>query len=83
MTAQGERMVPILQLLVIFLLGAVQAFASDALSVDIPALREAFLKEHRVLEKVLEGKSQWAGTFCEGNYHYRILLKTTVDDLSI
>jgi len=53
------------------------------LPLNIPALREAFLKEHRVYEKVFEGKSQWSGFFCEGGYQYRVSLKTTVNDLKI
>jgi len=39
--------------------------------------------EHRVLEKVIKGKSQWEGYFCQGVYEYRILLKTQISRIEI
>jgi|688.fasta_scaffold194983_2 hypothetical protein len=57
------------------------AFANA--SVDISALREALSSENRVFEKVVEGQDKWAGAFCNGNYHYRVLLRTQLKELKI
>lgn len=73
----------LVQLLFLLSVTSLGIQASDSAPFNGPALREAFLKEHRVFEKIVEGKSNWSGTFCNGNYHYRIMLKTTVDDLNI
>lgn len=50
---------------------------------DLSNIRREFLEDHRVFEKVIEGKSEWESVFCQGVYSYRILLRTQLKDLDI
>lgn len=50
---------------------------------NLSSLEEAFLREHRLFEKVVEGRSQWQSAFCPGAYEYRVLLQTRMTDLGI
>ena len=46
-------------------------------------LREALLGKHRLLEKIVEERSEWESAFCPGVYYHRILLRTRISDLGI
>lgn len=50
---------------------------------DLSAIRRAFIEDHRIFEKVIEGKSEWHSTFCQGVYSYRVILRTQLKDLDI
>jgi len=65
------------------LLFCLTGYASVAPFSNLSSIRQAFLEDHRVFEKVIEGKSQWQSTFCPGVYHYRIMLRTQLKDLDI
>ena len=57
--------------------------ASVAPFSDGSSIRREFLEEHRVFEKIIEGKSDWESTFCHGVYSYRIMVRTQLKDLDI
>ncbi|NBX75805.1 MAG: hypothetical protein EBQ92_04560 [Proteobacteria bacterium] len=62
---------------------SLSAQASLAPFSDISSIRREFLEDHRVFEKVIEGKSEWESTFCHGVYSYRIMVRTQLKDLDI
>lgn len=45
--------------------------------------KQRFLAEHRVFRKVVEGKAEWDSYFCRGQYDYRLLLQTQIQELDI
>jgi len=65
------------------ILASAFVFSQISLAQNWENLERAFLKEHRLFQKVIVGKSQWNSAFCEGNYHYRVLLQTQVTSLKI
>ncbi len=65
------------------LLGSFLVFSPLAPAQNWESLETAFLKDHRVFQKVVEGKSQWTSAFCEGTYNYRVLLQTQITRLKI
>jgi hypothetical protein len=68
--------------LLVFLF-SLSAKASFAPFSDVASIRREFLEDHRVFEKIIEGKSEWESTFCHGVYSYRILVRTQLKDLDI
>jgi len=46
-------------------------------------LQNRFLEDHRVFQKLVEGKARWNSTFCQGIYDYRLLLQTQIKDVNI
>ncbi|MFM8270567.1 MAG: hypothetical protein ACKN9V_10295 [Pseudomonadota bacterium] len=77
-----KKLIPHIAALIFF--GAFQLSFGEVLPFsNLTEIRRAFLEDHRVFEKVIEGKSQWQSTFCHGVYSYRILLQTQLRDLDI
>lgn len=54
-------------------------------SLKVETIREAFLKEHRVFEKIIEQRAEWESPFCQGQgtYQYQLRLKTQIQELDI
>ncbi|NBX91827.1 MAG: hypothetical protein EBQ85_01185 [Proteobacteria bacterium] len=52
-------------------------------SVDILGLGETLTQGLRVFERVYEGNDQWAGSFCNGQYSYRLRVRTQINDVQI
>lgn len=72
----------------IYIWGLAVVFALPALSRPLEQPRaleweQRFLAEHRVFRKVVEGKAQWDSVFCQGQYDYRLLLQTQIQELDI
>lgn len=58
-------------------------FSPRVYSKNLESLERAFLNEHRLFQKVVEGKSNWDSAFCAGSYQYRVLLQTQITGLKI
>ncbi|NBT58551.1 hypothetical protein EBT16_07180 [bacterium] len=66
-----------------FFLGTLPVQAADHTSLDLFSVRRDLLEDHRVFEKVIEGKSEWESYFCKGVYSYRVMLRTQLKELDI
>lgn len=63
--------------------GALPAIARSLPQQAARDWEQQFLAEHRVFKKVVEGKAEWESFFCRGQYDYRLLLQTQIQELEI